>query len=77
MLISLEPQIINAALSLQEVSKRTKVILVTKDINLRIKCKALGLESEDYKTGKVKDLDNFSAGFPAFNDIDAGIRVDV
>lgn len=46
-------KIINAALILQEKEKRKSVILVTKDINLRIKSKALGLVAEDYQTGKV------------------------
>lgn len=46
-------KIINAALYLQENNAATQVILVTKDINLRIKAKALGLTAEDYETGKV------------------------
>ena len=46
-------KIINSALFLKEKEKRKSVILVTKDINLRIKSKALGLVAEDYQTGKV------------------------
>lgn len=46
-------KIINAALYLKENNTGTHVILVTKDINLRIKAKALGLTAEDYETGKV------------------------
>lgn len=46
-------KIINTALFLQEQNKNLLVILVTKDINLRIKAKALGLTAEDYETGKV------------------------
>lgn len=57
-------KIINAALSLQETEKKAKVILVTKDINLRLKAKALGLKAEDYETGKVKNVNNVSEGFP-------------
>ncbi|MEX1192425.1 MAG: PhoH family protein [Brumimicrobium sp.] len=55
-------KIINAALYLQEQNKTTKVVLVTKDINLRIKAKALGIIAEDYETGKVdqKSLDTSS-----------------
>ncbi len=34
-----------------------KVILVSQDINLRMKAKALGIEAQDYKTGKVTDVD--------------------
>jgi PhoH-like ATPase len=47
-------KIINAGLALKENDPKTEVILVTKDINLRIKAKALGLKSEDYETGKVE-----------------------
>nr|HPN70421.1 PIN domain-containing protein [Saprospiraceae bacterium] len=39
-------KIINAALDLKSKSKRAKVVLVTKDINLRLKAKALGLDAE-------------------------------
>ena len=41
-------KILNAALSLQAQAKKAKVILVTKDINLRLKAKALNLNAEDY-----------------------------
>jgi|TARA_B110000305_G_scaffold98042_1_gene110572 PhoH-like ATPase len=46
-------KIINAALFLKENETKKQVILVTKDINLRIKAKALGVIAEDYETGKV------------------------
>ena len=70
-------KIINVALSLKEKMKRHKVVLVTKDINLRIKSKALGLMSEDYKTGKVEDIEMVSEGFPTINDLDASIISDL
>lgn len=57
-------KIINAALSLKKTDDKSTVILVTKDINLRIKAKALGLKAEDYKTGKVKNVKTISEGFP-------------
>lgn len=47
-------KIINAALVLKETEPNQDIILVTKDINLRIKAKALGISAEDYETGKVK-----------------------
>lgn len=58
-------KIINIALSLQRSSKKKKVILVTKDINLRIKAKAIGLASEDYMTGKVQDAQEISETYNA------------
>ena len=65
-------RIINVALHLQQKNKRKKVILVTKDINLRIKAKAIGLRAEDYKTGKVTDVEDLSENYnPALNNLDA------
>ncbi len=55
-------KILNAAISLQEKKKDYKIILVTKDINLRIKAKALNLTAEDYNTGKVKDVSDLHLG---------------
>ena len=39
-----------------------RVFLVSKDINLRMKAKSVGLMAEDYETGKVKDLDELYTG---------------
>ncbi len=50
-------KIINAALYLKEVEVKREVVLITKDINLRIKAKALGIATEDYETGKVSDIE--------------------
>src|SRR5690606_14623981 len=49
-------QILNATLTLQRQNKDRKVVLVTKDIALRIKAKSLDLEAEDYLTGRVRDV---------------------
>ena len=45
--------ILNAALSLKKSAKDSKVILVSKDINLRLKAKALNITAEDFETGKI------------------------
>ena len=66
-------KIINAAISLQNEEKEHTIILVTKDINLRIKAKAIGMVSEDYETGKVKNIKKFSEGLPIIDNIDANI----
>ncbi|HEX8547752.1 MAG TPA: PIN domain-containing protein, partial [Cytophagaceae bacterium] len=55
-------KILNAALNVQEENKDAKVILVTKDINLRLKAKSLNLPAEDYSTGKVKDVESLYNG---------------
>ena len=46
-------QIIGVAMYLREKHAKRPVILVTKDINMRIKARALGLEAQDYFNDKV------------------------
>lgn len=53
-------KIINSALKLQKEEPNKQVILVSKDINLRLKAKSLDLHAEDYETGKIKDVDSMS-----------------
>lgn len=55
-------RILNVAISLSEEFKNKKVILVSKDINLRLKAKALNICAEDYKTGKIKDVESLYTG---------------
>jgi PhoH-like ATPase len=62
-------KIINCAISLREESKDKKVILVTKDVNLRLKAKSLNLMAEDYETGKIKNLDTLYTGRSVVEDI--------
>lgn len=66
-------KIINAAISLQNEEKEHAIILVSKDINLRIKARSIGLVSEDYETGKVKNIKKFSEGLPVIDNIEADI----
>ena len=46
-------KILNAALSLKISNKEAKIILVSKDINLRLKAKALNIIAQDFETGKI------------------------
>ncbi|HEY8399831.1 MAG TPA: PhoH family protein [Cytophagaceae bacterium] len=62
-------KILNAALNLQNESKGAKVILVTKDINLRLKAKSLNLPAEDYNTGKVQNVDELYTGNTVLEDL--------
>lgn len=55
-------RILNCALYTAEKHPDRKVILVTKDINLRIKAKSLNLIAEDYETGKIKHVDELYTG---------------
>jgi PhoH-like ATPase len=47
--------LINAALALKKAEPNRKVVLVSKDINLRIKAHVVGIHVEDYTTDKVLD----------------------
>ena len=56
-------QIIGVAIHLQEKHTNRQVILVSKDINMRIKARALGMATEDYFNDKVlEDTDLLYAG---------------
>jgi PhoH-like ATPase len=55
-------QILNCALSTQEANPDKRVVLVSKDICLRLKAKALNIHAEDYETGKVKDVSKLYRG---------------
>ncbi|GGH73284.1 PhoH family protein [Phaeocystidibacter marisrubri] len=58
----MDHRILNAALKLESDEPTKKIVLVTKDINLRLKAKALGLVAEDYQTGKIQDISNIYTG---------------
>jgi PhoH-like ATPase len=62
-------RIINAALMLQRDKKSHSVVLVTKDINMRLKAKGAGLENvEDYRTDQlVSDIKFLSKGYFTFD----------
>jgi PhoH-like ATPase len=55
---SVDNKILVLAKEIQRAQPKNETILVSKDINLRIKADALGLEAEDYETDRVfiKDL---------------------
>ncbi|KAB2960335.1 MAG: PhoH family protein [Thermoanaerobaculia bacterium] len=55
-------RILNAALALTEREPGREVILVSKDINLRVKARAFNLRAEDYATVRVKDVDHLYPG---------------
>ena len=55
-------RILNSALKLMEEEPDKKVTLVTKDINLRLKARALNLIAEDYETIRIKDIDHLYRG---------------
>ena len=54
--------ILNIAYHLAQEDQVRQVILVTKDVNLRMKAKSVGILAEDYKTDHVKDVDALYRG---------------
>jgi PhoH-like ATPase len=66
-------RILNSALQLQKEEKGRKVILVSKDINLRLKGKALGLQAEDYTTGKIQNISSLYTGRTVIEEVDPTI----
>lgn len=54
--------ILNIAYHLARENAARPVILVTKDVNLRMKAKSVGILAEDYKTDHVKDVDALYRG---------------
>lgn len=63
-------RILNSALLLQKEEKGRKVILVSKDVNLRLKAKALGLQAEDYTTGKIQNISSLHTGRTIIEEVD-------
>ena len=55
-------KILNAALKMQDENPKRRVILVSKDINLRLKAKSMNLQAEDYETGKIKNVQSLRKG---------------
>lgn len=60
---TVDSRILALALSVQKNEPKLSTILVTKDINLRIKADALGLQAEDYETDRVMIKDLYTGMF--------------
>ncbi len=52
----IDHRILNTAYVISKKRSDREVILLTKDVNLRLKAKSIGLMSQDYKTDQVKDV---------------------
>jgi len=55
-------KILNVAYHLARKHPPNTVILVTKDVNLRLKAKAVGLPAQDYRTDHVRDVSSLYTG---------------
>ncbi|MBQ0083040.1 MAG: PhoH family protein [bacterium] len=61
--------ILAAAISVAKKHPKMQTVLVTKDVNLRMKARALGCPAEDYYNDKVEDVDVFERDFETFDGI--------
>ncbi len=66
-------RILSCVITVAENHPKMRTILVTKDINLRMKARSLGIEVEDYITDKVVNVDLFERAQETYEDIDGDI----
>ncbi len=62
-------RILNTTLALQQSEPHRRVILVSKDTNLRLKAKSLGLPAQDFATDKIERLDKLYTGKRIISDM--------
>lgn len=71
-------RVLSVAYEWQEKLKgKSQVILVTKDVNLRMKSKALGILAEDYTTDRVKSIEELYSGKGIIEDFDDNVLVNL
>lgn len=66
-------QILSVVEHLSKQQKNVKTILVTKDVNLRMKARSIGLLCEDYITDKVINADIFEKSNETFESVDPAL----
>ena len=63
-------RILTAAHEWSKKNKNTTVILVSKDVNLRMKAKAIGILAEDYTTDRIGSVEELYSGKEVIEDFD-------
>ena len=66
-------RIISTAFNMAKEYGKDRVILVSKDINIRMKAKSIGVKAEDYETGKISNIDELYKGKDILQDVDGGL----
>jgi PhoH-like ATPase len=60
---NVDHRVLSAAVEVSRLNKdRSKTIIVSKDVNLRMKAKALGIPAEDYTTDRVSNVEELYSG---------------
>ena len=71
---NVDHRVLSATLEANKSGKgKEKAILVTKDVNLRMKAKALGIPAEDYTTDRVTNVEELYSGKTIVEDFDDDI----
>ncbi|MBS1517890.1 MAG: PhoH family protein [Bacteroidetes bacterium] len=66
-------RILSTALDIQNKNKTRSVILVSKDVNLRMKAKAIGILAEDYTTDMIGSVEELYSGKEIIDNFDDDI----
>lgn len=64
-------RIINCAFKLHEEHPNKKLVLVSKDTNMRLKARSLGLMAEDYTTDAIEDVSEIYSGHRLIEDVNS------
>ncbi|MBN1567613.1 MAG: PhoH family protein [Acidobacteria bacterium] len=71
---SADHRILSVAYDLQKAAGKSRsVVLVSKDVNMRMKAKALGIRAEDYTTDRVHSIEALYSGKQIVEDVDDGV----
>ena len=70
---SADHRILSATLSVSKKFNNNYVALVSKDVNLRLKAKSLGMNSQDYYTDKIEDVEKLYRGKRTIETLDPQI----
>ncbi|HCC52697.1 MAG TPA: ribonuclease [Porphyromonadaceae bacterium] len=63
--------ILSCVMTVSDMHPKIKTILVTKDINMRMKARSLGILVEDYNKDKVQNINIFESSEETYTDIDS------
>ncbi|MBA3012760.1 MAG: PhoH family protein [Proteobacteria bacterium] len=70
-------KILNIAFSIARKKRFKNVIFVTKDVNLRLKARSIGLRTENYNSRFVEDLSDIYTGMKVLENINADVFDDL
>ena len=65
--------ILSCAMTVSEMHPKMKTILVSKDVNMRMKARSLGIRVEDYSNDKVKNVNIFERAHEVYTGINSKV----